>query len=62
MGRLELLVPMNEYLELEYKVQIPKVDYPDIWDKHFAVYKKKKKCIYIYIYTHMTNNRKWKDS
>ena len=45
MGRSELLVPVNEYLRSEYKVQIPNVDYPDVRDKHFAVNKK-----YIYTY------------
>ena len=45
MGRSELPVPVNEYLRSEYKVQIPNVDYPDVRDKHFAVYKK-----YIYTY------------
>ena len=46
MGCLELPVPMNNYLGPEYKVQIPNVDYPDVRDKYFAVYK----YIYIYIY------------
>ena len=41
MGRSELPIPVNKYLELEYKVQIPNVDYPDVRDKHFAIYKKK---------------------
>ena len=44
MGRLELPVLVNKYLGPEYKVQIPNVDYPDVRDKHFVVYK------YIYIY------------
>ena len=43
MGRLELPILVNKYLEPEYKVQIPNVDYPDVRDKHFVVYK------YIYI-------------
>ena len=46
MGRLELPVLVNKYLEPEYKVQIPNVDYLDVRDKHFVVYK----YIYIYIY------------
>ena len=46
MGRSELLVLVNEYLGLEYKVQIPNVDYSDVRDKHFADYKEK---IYICI-------------
>ena len=44
-GRSELPVPVNKYLGPEYKIQIPNVDFPEIRDKHFAVYK-----IYIYIY------------
>ena len=43
MGWSKLPVPVNKYLELEYKVQIPNVDYLDVRDKHFAIYKKKKK-------------------
>ena len=46
MGRLELPILVNKYLEPEYKVQIPNVDYLDVRDKHFVVYK----YIYIYIY------------
>ena len=48
-GRSELPVPVNKYLEPKYKVQIPNMDYPDVRDKNFTVYKKKK-YIYIYIY------------
>ena len=51
MGCSELSIPVNEYLRSKYKVQIPDVDYPDVQDKHFAVYKKKK---YIYIYIQVT--------
>ena len=40
MGCLELLIPMNKNLGPEYKVQVPDMDYLDVWDKHFAVYKK----------------------
>ena len=40
MGCSELPVPMNKNLGPEYKVQVPDVDHPDIWDKHFAIYKK----------------------
>ena len=48
---LELSVLMNVYLGPEYKIQVPNMNYPDIRDKNFIVYKKKKN-IYIYIYMH----------
>ena len=57
MGRSELPVPVNEYLGSEHEVQIPDVDYLDVRNKHFFVYKKKKD-IYIYIYTHTHNKMK----
>ena len=47
-GRSELPALVNKYLGPEYKIQIPNVDFPEIRDKHFAVYK-----IYIYIYIYM---------
>ena len=37
MGRLELPVLVNKYLEPEYKMQIPNVNYPEIRGKHSAV-------------------------
>ena len=46
---------MNKYLGPEYKVQIPNVDYPDVRDKYFAVYK----YIYIYIYIYIYNKMKY---
>ena len=44
---------MNKYLGPEYKVQIPNVDYLDVRDKHFVVYK------YIYIYIYIYNKIKY---
>ena len=40
MGCLELLVPMNIYLGSGYKIQVPDMDYSNVWDKYFVVYKK----------------------
>ena len=50
MGCSELPVLVNKYLRPKYKIQIHNVDYPDVRDKYFVVYKKKK---YIYIYNKM---------
>ena len=36
----ELSVPMHEYLRMMYKVQVSDVDSSDVWNKHFAVYKR----------------------
>ena len=53
-GCLELPVLVNKYLRPEYKVQIPNVDYPDVRDKHFVIYKKEE--VYIYINNKMKYN------
>ena len=40
MGCSELPVPMNKNLRPKYKVQVPDMDYSNVWDKYFVVHKK----------------------
>ena len=37
MGCSKLPVPVNKYLRPEYKIQIPNMNYPEIWGKHSIV-------------------------
>ena len=53
MGRSELPDLVNKYLGPKYKVQILNMDYPDVRDKHFAIYK-------IYNNNNNNNNNKMK--